>query len=169
MQTRARRLLLARSARRENMKSSIRLAGLLLCACAAAALPVSEARACGCIAPPNPAEPVVQAGERIVFAVKDSEVTAHIQIQYAGAAAEFGWLLPLPSRPTLEIGSDELFSQLAGVTRPQYTLETISPPGGCFFNRGGGPFPSAGAADLGSAFSADAGGPNDGAPSPLVV
>ena len=29
----------------------------------------------------------------------DGEVTAHIQIQYAGDAGEFGWLLPLPSVP----------------------------------------------------------------------
>src|SRR5262249_55353583 len=43
-------------------------------------------------------------------------------IQYAGAAAEFGWLLPLPSEPILELGSDELFTSLIGVTQPKYEL-----------------------------------------------
>ncbi len=45
-----------------------------------------RAEACGCFAPPDPATPVVQAGERILFAVENGKVTAHIQIQYAGSA-----------------------------------------------------------------------------------
>ena len=70
------------------------------------------AEACGCFAPPEPAEPIVQAGERILFAVKNGVVTAHIQIQYAGEAKDFGWLLPLPAVPKVGVGSDELFTLL---------------------------------------------------------
>ena len=79
-----------------------------------------RAEACGCFAPPNSAEPIVQAGERILFAVKNGMVTAHIQIQYAGEAKDFGWLLPLPSVPTLKVGSDELFARLLDTTQPEY-------------------------------------------------
>lgn len=79
-------------------------------------------RACGCFTPPDPSVPIVQAGERILFAVKDGQVTAHIQIQYAGAAKDFGWILPLPSVPTLQVGTDELFTYLINTTQPKYRL-----------------------------------------------
>ncbi len=58
---------------------------------------VRHADACGCFTPPDPSVPVVQAGERILFAQDSGKVIAHIHIQYAGEAAEFGWILPLPS------------------------------------------------------------------------
>ncbi len=77
-----------------------------------------------CFAPPSPATPVVQAGERILFSQDGNVVTAHIQIQYQGSAADFGWLVPLPSVPTLELGTDELFTALGTQTNPQYTLTT---------------------------------------------
>ncbi len=97
---------------------AIALAGATL---AAQARP---AAACGCFAPPSPTTPVVQAGERILFTHDGNQVTAYIQIQYQGAAAEFGWLVPLPSVPTLELGSDELFRALQARTNPQYSITT---------------------------------------------
>src|SRR5258706_419097 len=75
-----------------------------------AAIAPDLAYACGCFTPPDPTVPVVQAGEKILFAVKDGEVTAHVQVQYAGNGGEFGWLLPLPAGPGLELGVDELFT-----------------------------------------------------------
>lgn len=84
--------------------------------------PLGVAQACGCFAPPDPSVPVVQAGERIVFATDGGQVTAHIQIQYAGDAKDFGWLLPLPSLPEMELGSDELFTQLIAQTQPKYRI-----------------------------------------------
>jgi hypothetical protein len=98
---------------------------------------VREAHACGCFAPPSPVVPVVQAGERIVFAVESGRVTAHIQIQYAGNSGgsgdgggsadggEFGWLLPLPAVPEVGLGTDELFAQLTAATQPAYELERV--------------------------------------------
>jgi hypothetical protein len=65
---------------------------------------------------------VVQAGERIFFAVQNGRVIAHIQIQYAGDAQDFGWLLPLPSVPVLKAGSEELFTQLEATTAPRFLL-----------------------------------------------
>src|SRR5262249_47827544 len=113
----------------------------------AIALMVAEgaAAACGCFTPPDPTVPVVQAGERILFSVDNGQVTAHIQIQYAGAAGDFGWLLPLPSVPTLELGTDELFNQLINTTQPKYRLTRVY-NGNCSFGAGRGfQSPTAGA------------------------
>jgi hypothetical protein len=85
-----------------------------------------DASACGCFAPPDPTVPIVQAGERILFSVKNGVVNAHIQIQYAGDAKDFGWLLPLPSIPTLKLGTEELFTQLINQTQPRYFVNTIT-------------------------------------------
>jgi hypothetical protein len=141
---------------------------MLLVACGVAAglavmgARVGDARACGCFTPPDPSVPIVQAGERILFAIDNGTVTAHIQIQYAGSAQEFGWLLPLPSIPELKLGTDELFNSLINATQPKYRL-IAQYNGNCGFQpfngRGGGPtaVPSAGA-------SQDAGGNG-----PLVI
>src|SRR3990167_1273624 len=88
------------------------------------ALGSQTAQACGCFAPPDPTVPIVQAGERILFSVKDGVVNAHIQIQYAGDAKDFGWLLPLPSVPTMKLGTEELFTQLINTTQPRYFVNT---------------------------------------------
>jgi hypothetical protein len=91
----------------------------------------TTAEACGCFAGPTTATtPVIQAGERILFAVQNGKVTAHIQIQYAGDAKDFGWLLPLPSVPVLKAGTDELFTQLSATTDPRFTL-TFEQVGTC--------------------------------------
>src|SRR5215468_1988242 len=102
-----------------------RVAGLVLCVAAAALGVEGDAGACGCFTAPNPAEQVVQAGEQLVFAVKNGVTTAHIRVQYSGKASEFGWLLPLPSVPTLELGTDELFNQLTTQTQPKYKLDRV--------------------------------------------
>lgn len=98
------------------------LFGLVL---AGVALLSRPAEACGCFAPPSTLENVVQAGERILFAVRNGTVTAHVQIQYAGDAQNFGWLLPLPSVPTLKLGTDELFTELNRTTVPTYSATTV--------------------------------------------
>lgn len=122
--------------------------------------PIPRAEACGCFAPPNPTVPVVQAGERIVFAHEDGEVVAHIQIQYEGDAAEFGWLLPVPAVPEFSLGTDELFDQIIQQTQPRYRLNRQFPDqcGG-----GNGGFVLAGNRD--ADFGAEA--PNED--SPVVV
>lgn len=123
-----------------------------------------EADACGCFVPPDPTVPIVQAGERILFGQENGVVTAHIQVQYAGAAEEFGWLLPMPSIPDMTLGTDELFAQLIAQTQPTYRLDRTY-KGDCPFdpNRGqggGGAFPSNDSAG-------ESGG--DGTGTPLVL
>src|SRR5262245_40947278 len=118
--------------------------GLFGMAGLALALAEAPAAACGCFTPPDPTVPVVQAGERILFAADNGQVVAHIQIQYAGAAGDFGWLLPLPSVPKLELGTDELFNQLIATTQPKYRLTRVY-NGNCRFQGGSGrSFPTAG-------------------------
>jgi len=111
------------SVRHCSKRAALVVAPMLLAMAAHMAAPPA-ARACGCVAPPDPATPVVQAGERIVFYVEDGKVTAHIQIQYAGPAEEFGWLIPVPSVPEFRLGSEDLFTQILPVTQPLYRTDT---------------------------------------------
>lgn len=104
------------------------------------------AEACGCFAPPTVGEPVVQAGERIVFAHQDGKVVAHIQIQYQGEASDFAWLLPLPAEPDLRLGTEELFQRLEETTGPKFTLNQTQGDGcgGPSIGCGGAEFATAG-------------------------
>lgn len=120
-----------------------------------------RAEACGCFAPPDPTVPIVQAGERILFSVENGVVTAHVQIQYAGDAADFGWLLPLPSVPTLSLGSEEVFTQLTTATQPEYRVTQVF-NGACGGRGGVGLANAAPGAESGVDFS-------QGGPSPLVT
>lgn len=101
-----------------------RLGSAALVLAVAASFASQRAEACGCFAPPDPTVPILQAGERILFGVENGTVTAHIQIQYAGEARDFGWLLPLPSVPQLELGTEALFTQLIAQTQPRYVVQT---------------------------------------------
>src|SRR5688572_19066524 len=102
-----------------NSTALVRLAAAATVAGAAALLTSTpRVEACGCFAPPDPSVPIVQAGERILFAMEEGRVIAHIQVQYSGPAEEFGWLLPMPAIPDIEIGTDELFTQVTATTQP---------------------------------------------------
>jgi hypothetical protein len=90
----------------------------------------APAVACGCFAPPDVATPIVQAGEKIVFVNRNGVLEMHVQIQYSGKPADFGWILPLPAVPKnrlgatgIDVGSVEFFDQLETVTRPTYVLQ----------------------------------------------
>ncbi|MDB5096135.1 MAG: hypothetical protein JWM80_556 [Cyanobacteria bacterium RYN_339] len=74
--------------------------------------------------------PVDQAGEKILFAADGQNVTAHVQIQYTGAAKDFSWIVPVPTKPTLGVGTDNLFTALRAATRPQFNL-TMRDEDGC--------------------------------------
>jgi hypothetical protein len=118
------------------------------------------AHACGCFAPPNPSVPIVQSGERILFAMKDGVVTAHIQVQYSGDPEEFAWLVPMPSLPTLELGVDEMFQALFQFTQPDYQV---------IYNAGCGSSGGGGCGSLGDA-AGDAPAPDDPSDdTPLVL
>jgi hypothetical protein len=67
--------------------------------------------------------PMNQLSERILFVDRGDSVTTHVQIQYAGEAADFAWILPVPSRPQLAVSHNELFRQLQFATQPAFFLE----------------------------------------------
>ena len=67
--------------------------------------------------------PINQAGEQIIFRQDGNQITTMVQIQYTGAAEEFGWVLPVPNTPELSIGSDTTFAELEFATRPQFFLD----------------------------------------------
>ena len=68
--------------------------------------------------------PINQAAEQIVFRQDGDQITAMVQIQFAGEAADFSWVVPVPSEPTFDVGSNTLFTDLELVTRPQFNLTT---------------------------------------------
>lgn len=76
------------------------------------------------------AQPVDQAGERILFVKDGEDMTVHVQIQYTGESENFSWLLPVPAEPKFSVGSDALFTALRNATRPQFNL-SITDEGEC--------------------------------------
>lgn len=88
---------------------------------AAPAMVPSPAAACGGFFCQS--VPMDQAGENILFSVEgDGSLTAYVQILYQGEADRFAWILPLPSVPELEVGTDAIFRQLESATSPRFTL-----------------------------------------------
>ena len=88
----------------------------------------APAQACGgtfCDAGPS-VMPVDQTGENVMFVVADGQVEAHIQIQYTGDPERFAWIVPVMAEPTVEVGSDLLFTELLDSTVPTFTVNTTS-------------------------------------------
>src|SRR5438094_10653658 len=67
--------------------------------------------------------PIDQSSERIVFAMREGSVEAHVQISYTGAAQSFSWVVPVEAKPSLSIGSPRFFSWLDSQTAMQWRLE----------------------------------------------
>ena len=65
-----------------------------------------------------------QSGENILFSYNDDgTVTTIVQILYQGPSEEFAWILPVPAEPTVDVGTDALFQQLAARTQPRFQME----------------------------------------------
>lgn len=141
-----------------------RLAVPVALAVGGAALFAPEAaRACGCFAPTTVASPVVQAGEKILFAKQNGMIVMQVLVQYSGSPSDFGWLLPLPAvsmtsagMPGIDVGSQEVFDVLSQLTQPTYSLTTLP----CSSSRtSSGPAIGCGAsASLSGSFAEDAPG-----------
>lgn len=135
---------------------------LAACAVAAVSLHSLEAAACGCFASTTVADPVIQAGERLVFATEGNKVTAYVQIKFQGEAQSFGWLVPVPAVPDVKVGTDELFEVLDETTRPQFSLTTTQNPSCRPINFSCG-------CGAGAAIDRSAGGMEPAGPGPLVL
>lgn len=71
--------------------------------------------------------PVMQTGEKIVFAIDEQANTVDviIEIQYAGEAENFAWVLPLLSAPThMGIATTRMFQQIDRATAPVFNPVT---------------------------------------------
>ncbi len=66
--------------------------------------------------------PMNQVSEQILFVADQGTVTTHVQIQYTGSAADFAWVLPVPSLPDLKVSHNEVFRQLQFATQPSFVL-----------------------------------------------
>lgn len=125
-----------------------------------------SAQACGglfCNArPPDPFAPlpVAQNGENVVFSITPDPaggaptLVAHIQILYTGDAAKFSWVVPVDAEPKLGVGTDRLFTALAGITQPTFRTQPAT-DGVCIPQ----PFTGSGGSGAGTGGSASAGGP----------
>lgn len=143
---------------------------MMLGACAALGIGASvpqTAEACGgtfCDGGPLPM-PVDQSGENILFVRDGQFIEAHIQIQYEGEAARFGWVIPLQSLPTFAVGSQPLFDNLLAGSVPTYFVQTMQDD--CNVGDEGGAFPpsdgdnglTTAGADGGGSGGEDGGGP----------
>ncbi|MFO0750937.1 MAG: DUF2330 domain-containing protein [Myxococcota bacterium] len=84
--------------------------------------------------------PVLQSGERVLFARHDGLVTMHIEVGYQGDPTQFGWLLPVPDPPkdalgqplpldrAVAISSLALFPRLQAATDPRFVVEATRAP-----------------------------------------
>ena len=77
----------------------------------------------------QPAQPVLQTGESIVFGVNGTQVRMTVQIKYEGPAEGFSWVLPVPFQPKVDVGSDRIFTTLFARTRPTFQLTLPDLPG----------------------------------------
>lgn len=109
--------------------------GLAMLVAALAARP-SPAHACGGFFCDQPGgllgpTPIAQTGENVLFRVDPAapagtSIEAHIQIFYSGPAAQFSWILPVDAAPTLDTGSDSVFTVVSNQTNPSFQLTTTT-------------------------------------------
>jgi hypothetical protein len=103
---------------------------------AAALAAPRAAHACGgffCNPPNQPGgdPPIAQAAENVLFALGRDPITgrgrveAHVQIVYTGAADQFSWVVPVPSVPEVDVGSDLAFAIIEPRTRPSFQVQQV--------------------------------------------
>ncbi len=107
--------------------------GLAVVVAALSARP-SPAQACGGFFCDQPGgllgpTPIAQTGENVLFRVDPTapagtSIEAHIQIFYSGPAAQFSWILPVDAAPTLDTGTDSVFTVVSNLTNPSFQLST---------------------------------------------
>lgn len=103
---------------------------LLATALAVAVLAPRDAAAC-CPAPPS-GKPVVNADQTVVIVWDAAKKTEHFirRASFKSEAADFGFLVPTPSKPELAESGDDAFPFLAKVTAPE-VKRVKAPSAGC--------------------------------------
>jgi MYXO-CTERM domain-containing protein len=80
--------------------------------------------------PPGEPLPVAQTGENVLFAMDprpdgQSQLEAHIQIFYTGPADRFSWVVPVDGVPTVDVGSNRIFTALQALTAPSFGVDLV--------------------------------------------
>ncbi len=97
------------------MRTSILIAGAA--AVLIAAVESRDAYACGgCVAGPSSSTQV--SGHRMILSVSQAQTTLWDQLEYAGDASEFAWVLPIHGQVDIGLSSDLLFGTLDQLTDP---------------------------------------------------
>lgn len=110
------------------------LAAMLL-ASISLALPLNALACGGCFSPPGQQnnQLVLQNAERVLFhqdpTTKKSLVW--VEVRYTGLAKDFGWVLPVPSKPKVSVGSSWVFDQLDQRHAPRFSTSIASGDENC--------------------------------------
>ncbi len=80
----------------------------------------------GSVVPTGPG--IVQTAERVLFVQggKDNITRVWVEIRYSGPAKDFAWVLPLPAKPKVGVGSSWIFDRLDLATAPRFSLEPLT-------------------------------------------
>jgi hypothetical protein len=90
-----------------------------------------NAEACGGFFCSN--TPIDQNAERIIFTINgDGTITAIVGINYVGEAADFSWVVPVPSPPELDVAEASTLTTLdlatlVGLRRPTFSCGPLDP------------------------------------------
>lgn len=92
-----------------------RVSGLLALSLVALAWPAvpRPAHADGCFVWKNEKVDITEPEQKAVIAFKDGWEELTLEVKYEGPPDEFGWIVPLPARPTLSLGRARLFTSLS--------------------------------------------------------
>lgn len=66
---------------------------------------------------------VFETGQKAVVWFANNEEILILSTNFEGDAADFGWIIPVPARPEVEKGSDEIFTALVELTEPEYKIQ----------------------------------------------
>ncbi len=110
-----------------------RFVAIVLVAGLASVVLPDHVQACGgCFSPPDPpAEPaskaVLQNAERIFFHQDPDNlrITAWVEVRYTGLASDFGWVLPVPVKPKITVGTSILLDRLDTQMAPVHILKEM--------------------------------------------
>lgn len=95
-----------------------------------AALFSNNALACGgCFSPPGvqSSQQILQDAERVFFHYDPGthKTIVWVEVKYSGLAKDFGWVLPLPAKPKVAVGTSWVFDQFDTRHAPQFST-TVS-------------------------------------------
>jgi hypothetical protein len=104
-----------------------RLSFTLIVGLAAGVLAAVPDGASGCAAAPHRGESVTTSDEGALIVWDESAKTEHFvrRAQFRSTGYDFGFLVPTPGKPDLDVADDELFAELARITAPKVEYREV--------------------------------------------